>query len=102
MTVWKLLPTNLNLRVDTIWQLLKMGNTLVLFLGQEFLLNTENKLSMYRTFKIMWLRNSKRWLNKLVAWRIANISERNFLYLLSLIVGLLSGLSALVLKNLIH
>lgn len=50
----------------------------------------------------MWLRNSKRWLNKLVAWRIANISERNFLYLLSLIVGLLSGLSALVLKNLIH
>jgi len=35
-------------------------------------------------------------------WRIANISERNFLYLLSLVIGLLSGLAALVLKNLIH
>ena len=57
---------------------------------------------MYRTFKILWLRNSKRWLNKLVAWRIANISERNFIYLLSLIIGLLSGFAALVLKNLIH
>ncbi|QIA07914.1 chloride channel protein [Draconibacterium halophilum] len=43
-----------------------------------------------------------RLLNRLVAWRIAKIPERNFLYLLSLIVGLLSGLAALLLKNLIH
>lgn len=57
---------------------------------------------MYRTFRIIWLRNSKRWLNKAVAWRIANISERNFLYLLSLVVGLFSGLAAVALKNLIH
>lgn len=57
---------------------------------------------MYRTFKIIGRRNSKRWLNKLVAWRIANISERNFLYILSLIVGVFSGLAALVLKNSIH
>lgn len=41
-------------------------------------------------------------INRLVAWRIAKIKERNFLYLLSLIVGLLSGLAALFLKNLIH
>ncbi|KJF43853.1 chloride channel protein [Draconibacterium sediminis] len=41
-------------------------------------------------------------LNRLVAWRIAKIPEKNFLYLLSLIVGLLSGLAALLLKNLIH
>lgn len=57
---------------------------------------------MFRTFKILWLRNSKQWLNKLVAWRIANISERHFLYVLSLIVGLFSGLAAVILKNLIH
>jgi len=43
-----------------------------------------------------------RWLNRLVAWRISNISERKFLYVLSLLVGILSGLAALLLKNLIH
>ncbi len=57
---------------------------------------------MYRTFKYWWLKNSKRTLNKLIAWRIANISERNFLYILSLIIGIFSGLAALILKNLIH
>ncbi|WP_321374920.1 chloride channel protein [uncultured Draconibacterium sp.] len=41
-------------------------------------------------------------MNRLVAWRIAKIPERNFLYILSLVVGLLSGLAALLLKNLIH
>lgn len=44
----------------------------------------------------------KRLLNRLIAWRIANISERNFIYLLSFIVGVFSGLAALLLKNLIH
>jgi len=44
----------------------------------------------------------KRSLNKLVAWRIANISERHFLYLLSLVIGLFAGVAALALKNLIH
>ena len=57
---------------------------------------------MYRMFKYWWLRNSKRSMNRLVAWRIANISDRNFIYLLSLVIGLLSGLAALLLKNLIH
>lgn len=57
---------------------------------------------MFRTYKIIWRRNYKSRLNKLVAWRIANISERNFLYILSLIIGVVSGLSALLLKNLIH
>ncbi len=53
-------------------------------------------------FKYWWLRNSNRSLNQLIAWRIAHISERNFLYALSLIIGLLSGLAALILKNSIH
>jgi len=57
---------------------------------------------MYRMFKYWWLRHYKKSLNKLVAWRIANISERNFLYLLSLVIGFFSGLAALLLKNLIY
>lgn len=57
---------------------------------------------MFRTFKILWKRNSKQWINRLVAWRIANFSERQFLYLLSFVVGIVSGLAALILKNLIH
>lgn len=57
---------------------------------------------MYRTFKLIWLRNYKSKVNQLVAWRIANISERNFLYILSVTIGLFSGLAALILKNLIH
>jgi len=44
----------------------------------------------------------KRLLIRLIAWRIKNISERKFLYILSIVVGLLSGLAALILKHLIH
>lgn len=57
---------------------------------------------MFRTYRIMWKRYSRQWLNKLIVWRIANIPERQFLYLLSLLVGIVSGLAALALKNLIH
>jgi chloride channel protein, CIC family len=35
-------------------------------------------------------------------WRIKNISERNFVLLLSLLVGTVSGLAAVILKNAIH
>jgi chloride channel protein, CIC family len=41
-------------------------------------------------------------LNKMISWRIAKISERNFIYIISLVVGIFSGLAALVLKKLIH
>ena len=54
---------------------------------------------MSHTYKYL---RPKRWLIGLIAWRIKNISERKFLYILSLIVGLLSGLAALILKHLIH
>jgi CIC family chloride channel protein len=57
---------------------------------------------MFRRIKIVWLRNSSNWINKAVAWRIAHIPEKYFLYLLSLIIGLFSGFAALMLKNLIH
>ena len=54
---------------------------------------------MFRTYKNL---RPKRLLTRLVAWRIKNISERKFLYILSLVVGLISGLAALALKHLIH
>ncbi len=53
-------------------------------------------------FKRFFINGPKDLLNHLVAWRIATISERNFLYLLSFIVGIFSGLAALLLKHLIH
>ena len=57
---------------------------------------------MFRMFNKGLLKHSKSLLNKVVAWRIANISEKNFLYILSLVVGILSGLAAMILKNSIH
>lgn len=41
-------------------------------------------------------------LNDFMIWRIKNISQRNFVLILSLIVGLASGFAAVVLKNTIH
>lgn len=41
-------------------------------------------------------------INRLISWRISHISERNFIYILSLVIGILSGVAALILKNLIH
>lgn len=41
-------------------------------------------------------------LNKFIIWRITNVSERSFIYYLSFIIGLLSGMAALLLKNSIH
>ncbi len=57
---------------------------------------------MFRMFKNWGVKNGKALISKIVAWRIANISERNFIYLLSILTGLLSGVAAIVLKNLIH
>ncbi|HLO90456.1 MAG: chloride channel protein [Chloroflexota bacterium] len=39
---------------------------------------------------------------RLQKWRVKNISHRNFLLFLSMIVGLISGLSAIVLKNTVY
>ncbi|WP_372947706.1 chloride channel protein [Mariniphaga sp.] len=57
---------------------------------------------MFRKIRIIWQRNTRQWLHQLVLWRIARIPERQFLYILSLVVGIFSGLAALTLKNLIH
>lgn len=57
---------------------------------------------MFRRIKIIGRRSSNNWINSAVAWRIAHIQEKNFIYLLSLFIGLITGLAAIVLKNLIH
>jgi chloride channel protein, CIC family len=57
---------------------------------------------MFRRLRIIGMRSSSNWINKAVAWRIAHIPEKNFIYLLSLFIGLMSGLAALTLKTLIH
>jgi len=57
---------------------------------------------MFRKIRIIGIRSSGNWINKAVAWRITHIQERNFIYILSLVVGLVAGLAALVLKTLIH
>ncbi len=57
---------------------------------------------MFRKIRILGRRSSSNWINKAIAWRIAHIQERNFIYILSLVVGLAAGLAALVLKTLIH
>ncbi|MDD2382530.1 MAG: chloride channel protein, partial [Mariniphaga sp.] len=57
---------------------------------------------MIRRVSVLWRRYSKLWLHELILWRIARIPERQFLYLLALVVGVFSGLAALILKNLIH
>lgn len=53
---------------------------------------------MKRLSQINW----QELLNRLVSWRLSNLSERNFIYIVSLLVGLVSGISALILKKLIH
>ena len=46
--------------------------------------------------------NIKRSIRKMLLWRVKNISERNFVFILSFAVGVGSGLAAVVLKNAIH
>ncbi|TXD50263.1 MULTISPECIES: chloride channel protein [unclassified Polaribacter] len=39
---------------------------------------------------------------KILVWRYRHISERQFIYILSILVGFLAGLGAVILKNLTH
>jgi CIC family chloride channel protein len=42
------------------------------------------------------------YLRKLLIWRAKYVSDRQFIYLLSIVVGLMSGLSAVALKNAVY
>ncbi|MCK0144282.1 chloride channel protein [Arenibacter sp. F26102] len=44
----------------------------------------------------------KSWLNNFLVWRAKHISQRQFIYILSILVGFTSGIGAVVLKNLTH
>lgn len=46
--------------------------------------------------------NANTILNKFFAWRIKNIQHKHFVLFLSLIVGLLSGFAAVIIKNSVH
>ncbi len=43
-----------------------------------------------------------KWLGNLILWRVRNIPHRNFVLFLSVVVGIFSGLAAVILKNSIH
>jgi len=45
---------------------------------------------------------SKNIYKKILIWRYKHISERQFIYILSILVGFLAGLAAVILKNLTH
>lgn len=44
----------------------------------------------------------KTWFAKFLVWRAKHISERQFIYFLSILVGFTSGVGAVILKNLTH
>lgn len=46
--------------------------------------------------------NGSQMFSKLLRWRIRNVSERQFLYIISFVVGILSGLAAVLLKNTLY
>jgi CIC family chloride channel protein len=46
--------------------------------------------------------NFKKLLRKFLIWKYKHIPERNFVYILSVLVGFLAGLGTVVLKNLTH
>jgi len=46
--------------------------------------------------------NTRKILARFLIWRVKHIKQRQFLLILSLVVGLLSGLAAVLLKNAIH
>tara|TARA_R110002012_G_scaffold263456_1_gene446355 strand:+ start:204664 stop:206457 length:1794 start_codon:yes stop_codon:yes gene_type:complete len=44
----------------------------------------------------------KTWFTQFLVWRVKHISERQFIYFLSILIGFTSGIAALILKNLTH
>jgi chloride channel protein, CIC family len=44
----------------------------------------------------------QKFINQLLIWRIKNISDKQFIIFLSVLVGILGGLSSVLIKNLVH
>ena len=45
---------------------------------------------------------AKNWINQFLIWRAKHIQHKHFVLFLSLIVGLLSGVAAVIIKNTVH
>ena len=43
-----------------------------------------------------------RWFSRFLSWRVRHISERSFIVFLSLLVGIITGLAGVFLKNSVH
>lgn len=46
--------------------------------------------------------NEKGILGKFLVWRVRNIKEKQFIVMLSILVGIVTGLAGVVLKNMVH
>ena len=42
------------------------------------------------------------WFSRFLSWRVRHIKERNFLIVLSMLVGIMTGLAGVLLKNSVH
>ncbi len=46
--------------------------------------------------------NESSWFGRFLIWRVKYVKEKNFILVLSLLVGIVSGLVAILLKNMVH
>ena len=46
--------------------------------------------------------NESSWFGRFLIWRVKYVKEKNFILVLSLLVGIVSGLAAILLKNMVH
>lgn len=42
------------------------------------------------------------WFGRFLIWRVRYVKEKNFILVLSLLVGVVTGLAAVMLKNMVH
>lgn len=42
------------------------------------------------------------WFGRFLIWRVKYVKEKNFILVLSLLVGIVSGFAAILLKNMVH
>lgn len=59
---------------------------------------------IYYNFASDWLKMKKRksLLKRFLIWRLRHVSDRNFIMILSAVIGILGGLSAVIIKNSVH
>jgi len=48
------------------------------------------------------MKTNKSWLTRFLVWRIRHINQNNFIYILSVVIGIISGIAAIILYNTTH